>query len=201
MLEGGSDVLSISRSMPKTKGEKKVMHLNLDFSEPPQTDFFEKLKSSISPYSEVIFINNAFTIEPIEKFGRMKSFDIQKALLVNVITPTMLINKTLHFCSDKTLKVINISSGAAKTPIESWSIYSASKAYINMLILSIDNDYENHKGLTALNFEPGVIDTSMQEKIRNSKSEKANIFSDLKTQNKLRSTDSVALDVIYHINH
>lgn len=199
IIEKGYDILSISKSAPKMETDAKFRHLNLDFSEFPQSYFFDELGSITSHYNEVILINNAFTIIPIQKIGTMNSFDVQNALFVNVVTPTLLINRILQFCLDRNLTIINITSGAAKKPIESWSIYSASKAYMEMLVQSIQNDYVNSSSLKVLNFEPGVIDTSMQEQIRNSTSEMASLFKDLKNRNKLKSAEDVALEVLSHI--
>lgn len=196
----GFDILSISRSAPQIEFNKNIRHLNLDFSKFPQTEFFDELGLIISHYEEVIYINNAFTIAPIQKIGTMKSIDVQNALSVNVITPTLVINRILQFCKDKKLTIINITSGAAKRPVESWSIYSASKAYMEMLIRSIQNDYLNFTQLKVINYEPGVIDTGMQEQIRNSTSEIAATFKDLKIQNKLKSADDVAIEVLHHMN-
>ena len=200
ILEKDFDIISISRKKPKIEKNSKFKHLNVDLSKFPDIDILNRLESEISAYKKVFFINNAFTIDPIKKFGAISNEEIQAALLVNVITPTIIINRIVQICQNKELKIINISSGAAKKPIDSWSIYSSSKAYMNMLFESIQNDYLAVSSIRAFDFEPGVIDTGMQEKIRNSSSSAVFVFKDLKTENKLKAPIDVALEVLDLIN-
>lgn len=61
--------------------------------------------------------------------------------------------------------IVNLSSGAARAPQEGWSAYCASKAGLAMLTRSIHHEY-GARGITAIGFAPGVVDTGMQVTIR-----------------------------------
>jgi benzil reductase ((S)-benzoin forming) len=64
---------------------------------------------------------------------------------------------------------MNISSGAALRPIQSWGTYCQSKAAIDMLTKIIN---EEHPNIKAYSIYPGVVDTEMQKKIRDTDIEK-----------------------------
>src|SRR5699024_5076527 len=65
-----------------------------------------------------------------------------------------------------------ITSGAANRPIFGWSAYCSSKASMNMYVQTVALEQNhlktNHK---IIAFSPGVMDTAMQEKIRESSTE------------------------------
>ena len=61
--------------------------------------------------------------------------------------------------------ILNISSGAANKAIASWSTYCATKSALDSLTAVINE--EKHQNLKILSISPGVVDTNMQEEIRN----------------------------------
>ena len=60
--------------------------------------------------------------------------------------------------------VVNISSGAAKRPIEGWSAYCSAKAGLDMATrtLALEQSRETNP-VRVLSFAPGIVDTRMQE--------------------------------------
>jgi len=63
--------------------------------------------------------------------------------------------------------IINLSSGAAHRPLEGWSAYCAAKAGTAMLTAAVALE-AGDGGVRVYGFQPGVVDTSMQERIRGS---------------------------------
>lgn len=63
--------------------------------------------------------------------------------------------------------VVNISSGAAHSPLEGWSHYCAAKAAAHMLTLSADLECRPN-GVTVVGLSPGTVATYMQEAIKGS---------------------------------
>jgi benzil reductase ((S)-benzoin forming) len=107
----------------------------------------------------VIYINNAAQIEPLGNLSEVSDTDLQNSIAVNVTSP-MLLTKKLYSLG-KPLKVINISSGAANRPIKGWAAYCAGKSAAQMFFNTIALDL----GIEVINFDPGVMDTPMQQKI------------------------------------
>jgi len=70
-------------------------------------------------------------------------------------------------------RIINISSGAAKFPYYGWSSYCTGKAGIDMFTQCIATEQQKQKyPVEIMSVAPGIIDTQMQETIRNTPEEK-----------------------------
>ncbi|TFZ40799.1 SDR family NAD(P)-dependent oxidoreductase [Soehngenia longivitae] len=146
---------------------------------------------------KITLINNASTIHPITTVDLLEEKDIRSNLTINILSPALIISKLIKFANlnSRQLKIINISSGAYKQPIGSWSLYCTSKAAIQMYLEVTLLENNSNSNLKILSIDPGVMDTEMQESIRNSEStgfSKKNDFIDLYRENKLRNVDSVS---------
>jgi benzil reductase ((S)-benzoin forming) len=62
-------------------------------------------------------------------------------------------------------RIVMISSGAATRPSAGWTAYSAGKSAVVMMTRSLALELEG-SGVTACTFNPGYMDTEMQERIR-----------------------------------
>ena len=95
--------------------------------------------------------------------------------------------------------IINIGSGAANKSIASWSTYCATKSALDRLT---DVIYEaKHKNLKIFSFHPGVVNTNMQNEIRNTKKKFFPLLHKFKSyykNNELASTEDIA-EKIYTI--
>ncbi len=106
---------------------------------------------------------NAGQVTPI---GSVEDIDEESwtgALEVNLTAPFRLIHKLLPALKEAGGKLITVGTGAATQPIASWSAYCSAKAALLMLtrVVAAENP-----GLTAFSFTPGVVDTTMQQTIR-----------------------------------
>jgi len=93
---------------------------------------------------------------------------------VNLIAPILITNIFLNDTksSNSTVKVINVTSGAAVRSIEGWSIYCSAKAGLNMFTQTAALEQRELKtGHKIIAFSPGIMDTKMQETIRSSSNE------------------------------
>ncbi|MGI9411630.1 MAG: SDR family NAD(P)-dependent oxidoreductase [Hyphomicrobiaceae bacterium] len=61
--------------------------------------------------------------------------------------------------------IVNISSGAATSPLEGWSHYCSSKAAVLMLTRCADKEYRE-RGLRVVGLSPGTVATDMQVAIK-----------------------------------
>lgn len=117
---------------------------------------------------EIVFINNAGVIEPVCLIEQASSRVIALSVAINFSSPIMIAGRLAELAKEKvSLKIINISSGAALRPIAGWAMYCSTKAAFRMFldVLALEKPK-----VDIIHFDPGVMNTSMQAKIRSKES-------------------------------
>jgi benzil reductase ((S)-benzoin forming) len=167
LLKEGYKVVGLSRSC--SISELNYSHISLDLSD---LNAISKFEFSPNNTEDVILINNAGMIGPIKPIGHHVEQDIIQINTVNVIAPQLLsnkfINKFIHL--NHNYQIINVSSGAGKNAIDAWSTYCASKASIDLFseTIALELTGRNHNNWNIFSIAPGVVDTKMQNEIRES---------------------------------
>lgn len=155
--------------------------------------------------TRIILINNAGIILPISFAGKIVEINaVLNNLYVNSIAPIILSNAFIR--KTKSLRcnkvIINISSGASVKPIEGWSLYCSSKAAIEMYSRCIQKEQSRAKdGVKVFTFDPGVLNTNMQSKIRRTTKDdfpNVNDFITMYSKHKLKAP-SLAAREIYNL--
>ena len=196
LLKKGYTVFGYSRT-------NSIKHKNFNFNQIDlaQVNNLESIHfPTIDVDEHICLINNAGEIGEIEKFGNKKTNDIINEFNINIVAPSILCNTFLKNYRNQSNNavIMNISSGAALRPIESWGTYCQSKAAIDMLTKIIN---EEHPNIKAYSIYPGVVDTAMQKKIRDTNVEKfalKNVFVDY-FNNKELVDPKIISQKIYHI--
>lgn len=150
----------------------------------------EKVLDELSLEDDIIFINNASKITPIDSIQNISNDDIVNSITTNFITPALIVKK---LSNKKSLFIINLSTGASKRAIQNWSLYCSTKAGIEMFFNVIADD--EHKNIEVVNFDPGVMNTNMQQQIRNSKFNDVDVFKSYKSKNILKDAKDVAFEI------
>lgn len=118
-------------------------------------------------FERIILINNAGMIGDIKPVGRAGDLSFAETFQVNLTAPVLLVNRFLaeYKNTGPELIIINISSGAARNPIPSWSAYCASKAGLEMFsqVVAVENRTDK---IRIHSVSPGIVETPMQEQIR-----------------------------------
>ncbi|MFV9549501.1 SDR family NAD(P)-dependent oxidoreductase [Algibacter sp. PT7-4] len=198
-------IIAISRNFSENqkliKGKnKQVIFLQKDLSTLKDVEAELNLSLYYSPkFEEVIFINNAATINPIEAIGNFKDHAIINSIQLNTIAPLLLTNNIIKHNTSNKVRIFNITSGASKRPIVGWSLYCSTKSANEMFFNTLKLQEENNKNIEIYNLDPGVMDTDMQKNIR-SKEEKqmpnVNVFKDYHKTEKLKSAIEVAQEIV-----
>ncbi|HWJ61334.1 MAG TPA: SDR family NAD(P)-dependent oxidoreductase [Acidimicrobiales bacterium] len=113
-----------------------------------------------------LWINNAGVLDPMGPLRELAPDRITKALAVNVggvITGTQIFIDRSADAPEARRALINISSGAASSVYEGWSIYGAAKAAVDQLTRVVAAEEPT---LVCHAVAPGVVDTDMQAFIR-----------------------------------
>lgn len=155
--------------------------------------------------SRYVLINNAATLAPLSRVEGLTAAALDTLFGVN-LSAAMLF--TAHFAratealaADK--RVLNISSGAGRNPLEGGSAYCSSKAALDMFtrVLALEQAGRAHP-LRAVSLSPGVIDTGMQADIRAaevSELPQRQRFVDLKAKGELAAPDATAQRIIAYL--
>ncbi|MFI5171366.1 MAG: SDR family NAD(P)-dependent oxidoreductase [Chitinophagales bacterium] len=155
----------------------------------------------------IILINNAGTLGKIDHADNIEPEIIIKTYQLNCISPHILISKFIKQFKDRNCKkvIINISSGAANSPYDGWSMYCATKAALQMMTLCVAREQElTGNKIKLLSLAPGVMDTKMQEEIRATGEDvfsKKNKFVDLKKNQQLYDIQEVAKKISDIVEH
>src|SRR5207302_1114344 len=118
-------------------------------------------------------INNAATAGPVGTIGSLGSEALTSSMAVNLVAPVAVANL---FCRvfvtqmrgqtrAQIQRIINVSSGAADSPLPGGGPYSIAKAGLEMLTrqLAAEHDAATFRAITV---RPGVIDTDLQPFMR-----------------------------------
>ena len=118
----------------------------------------------------IYLINNAGIVQPVDRVELCSPDQVEHHMNINLLAPMLLCSGFIKHTNDWPVqkRILNISSGAAKNPYWGWSSYCTSKAGIDMLSKCVAlEQMANEYPVEIMAVAPGIIDTAMQEVIRN----------------------------------
>ena len=176
-------------------------HIFLDLSKYNQ---IENLKLPLlKGFNKIYLINNAGWIGGLKPIGRLKNKEILNSYMINLVGPCILMNYFIKFYNNNnaTKIILNVNSGASKSPIPSWNTYCSSKSGLKMISDCVN--FEN-KDIISLSICPGKVDINMQKEIRNSNTEDfpdVEIFREFYSNNNLKSPNKIAEKLLFILNN
>ncbi len=164
--ERGLRLVLCSRSAPVLADGEHVIARSLDVRDEAALDAL--VAEAEDRFGHVdLWVNNAGVLDPIAKLRDVELEDFREHLDVNV-TGVFLGTR----CYVRHLRrvarpgvLVNVSSGAASSAYEGWAAYCAGKAAVERLTEVVALE-EREIGLRAHAVAPGVVDTAMQQRIR-----------------------------------
>lgn len=205
LQDENNKVTGISRN--DTINHKNYNHITSDLSDLSDTEsiFFPDLHEA----EEIVLINNSGVMSEILRMGKLKNESVINDYNVNLVSPSVLMNYFIKKYQNYTNKrtIMNISSGAGRHAVDAWSVYCASKSALDMIseTISYEQTFMNKEHqINIYSVAPGVIDTVMQDQIREvSKDEFSNVskFIDLKNNNELSNPKETAKLLLMILNN
>lgn len=129
-------------------------------------------------------VNNAGIVQPLEPTARADPEAWQRNLQVNLFGPFYMAAAAIPLLRRQRGRIVNVSSGAANTPLAAAGAYCAAKAALNQLtqVIAVEEPL-----IACVAVRPGVVDTDMQALIRREgpacmPQEQARYYHDLKKQ-------------------
>ena len=197
LLDANHVVVGLARTSSIV--HKNYTHISIDLA-----DIKDVVEFKFAAHDDnVILINNAGIIGEIKPLGKNSADHFIKLNTINVISPQILMNKFMDVYMDCAYKfqILNISSGAGRHPIDAWACYCSSKASMDMFSETINGELKDrgYKNWKVYSVAPGVVDTAMQEDIRNANEGDCLVqkkFIDLKRNSQLMNPNDVAKKLV-----
>lgn len=152
-------------------------------------------------------VNNAALIGRLGTIDGTDANEMLRVYAVNVVAPTWLMGFVArHAPRSASLRVVNVSSGAAQRPTPGLGEYVGTKAALRMTTLSAATEFDA-KGLrerapadtALLSYSPGTVDTPMQVEARSPSADQfpaVTMFKGFYDQGQLVSPDQPARDIV-----
>ena len=151
LLTRGWTVIGVGRkSAARLRGER-YRFVNADLADvdaiegklsPPLTEL-----ATSSP-STVVCVNNAAVAGPIGIGGRIPHREIAASFAVNLAAPAAIANVFCRIFTDarQDRRIVNISSGAAQTPLPGSALYCAAKSGLEMMTRTLATEWRTPCG-------------------------------------------------------
>ena len=208
LLRRGWDVAGVARR-PAPLHHARYRHLRLDLADTARMEsefegaFGEAL--ALAGRGRVGLVNGAATLEPVGPTVATPAAGLARAFALNAVAPIWLLGFFLRRARGGKVRVVDVSSGAARRAYAGWSAYCATKAALRMAGEVVGEEARSFAPGTALpvdlslvSYEPGVVDTEMQEAVRGTVAEafpQVARFLDLHASGKLHHPSKPAMEI------
>ncbi len=156
-----------------------------------------------------VLVNNAGLAEPIGPLASLDAAVVARAISANLTATMILTTRFLAATAplDADRRVLHISSGLGRRPMDGTATYCVSKAGMDMHARCInaepDDPQRARRKARAVSLAPGVIDTGMQVFMRGQDAERfpeGRYFAGMKDEGRLVAPADVAAKVIRYLD-
>ena len=206
IAESGGVVIALARESPELQSVevelKKISEGSLavvcDLADSSQISrTAEMIVSSFGHLSGII--HNAGIINPIGNMLDVEREGWEKTIQVNLLGVQDLTRSLESIIGGENhTRITTISSGAAQRSLHGWSAYCVSKAGLDMWTKCMAEEGEN-ANISALAIAPGIVDTGMQQEIRQADESSFPLlqnFKDYYRNGELSKPDDVAIKLL-----
>jgi benzil reductase ((S)-benzoin forming) len=169
LLVRGWSVLGVARR-PAPVHHPHYRHRTMDLADPRAVEGLASELASdpvLAAAARLALVNNAAQLGAVRPLTRISSGDLVRAHAVNVVAPLMLSGAMARLAGDRPLRIVDVSSGAARSARAGRTVYSSTKAALRLAGMALAAESVAGTGGTApdlavVSYEPGMVDTAMQ---------------------------------------
>jgi benzil reductase ((S)-benzoin forming) len=177
LLARGWRVLGFARRASAI-AHQRYEHVEVDLAEPvPASAAIERAvgdRLGDRSWRRLGLVNNAATAGLLGPVEQVAPQEFAKMLALNVVTPMWLMGFLVSRSHlDAAVRIVNLSTGAAVNAFPGLSAYASSKAGLRMAGMVLAAEVGSHErrtpapaDLAILSYEPGTVDTAMQQATR-----------------------------------
>lgn len=212
LLERGWQVVGIARRNAPLDA-KGYSHLALDIGDVAQLT--SRLEAQLSPLvrapgiSRVALVNNAADVALLGQVDQLDPAGMLRAYAVNTVAPVLLMGWVLRTASPQVpIRIVNVSSGAAVEAFPGLGAYGATKAALRLagMVLATELDLKaaggTQRDASIWSYEPGVVETPMQQAVRSSSAERVpivGVFQQLAAEGRVLPVSAPVGEIITHL--
>lgn len=174
MAKEGASLIILSRTLSELRETAKtiidsggdVLYLKADISKP--NDIERVVETAVKNFRVIdILMNNAAIVGPVSPVFLIDEKDWNEVIDINLRGPYLLSKAVVPLMIKQGRgKIINVTSGLGGIVMPFFGVYSVSKAGLIHLTKIMSEELEQYY-IQVNGLDPGVMDTRMQEEIRN----------------------------------
>lgn len=201
LLAEGWKVFGVARREVK-RPESDYRHIQADLADPKVAGgMIEPLLAAEFAFGVcdcLALVNNAAVPGQLRDYGRQDAAATFRNLAVNLAAPIALMDMVVRARPDGArLRIVNISSGLAYRARAGIAEYCASKAGLHLAGEVLAD--EAHADTAVFNYQPGIVDTEMQTRLRGESKEdfrSVGIFEAMHDEGRLARPDAVLEPIV-----
>lgn len=200
LLERNWRVAGISRR-PAPLQSPNYSHVPLDLADVDTltSSMSSKLGGAVGAtgLERLALVNNAADVALHGQVAGLEPAGMMRAYAINTVAPVLLMGWILRdAAAGVPIRIVNVSTGAAIEPLPGLGAYSATKAALRLVGMIFAAELgmrpDAARDVSVFSYDPGVVETPMQQAVRDSTAEKLPIvqmFQQLAAHRMLRTPD------------
>lgn len=212
LLDHGWHVIGLARR-PAALSNPAYVHASIDFGEVAQ--LAAQLDAQLGPLvrastiTRLALVNNAADVALLGQVDQLDPAGMLRAYAINTVAPVLLMGWVLRATPPHVpLRIVNVSSGAAVEALPGLGAYGATKAALRMagMVLATELDLRAANGAprdaSIWSYEPGVVETPMQEAVRATTAERVpivGVFHQLVAEGRVLPASVPAREILAHV--
>jgi benzil reductase ((S)-benzoin forming) len=212
LLERGWEVIGIARRGSGLSAPS-YSHCSLDLGKVDR--LIASLETQVASrvrdraLTRLALVNNAADVALLGQVDQLEPAGMLQAYAVNTVAPVLLMGWVLRTASPRVpVRIVNVSSGAGVDPFPGLGAYGATKAALRLagMVMGAELDMRAAAGAprdaTVWSYEPGVVETPMQEAVRGATAETVpivQVFHDLAAHGQLRAAEAPAAEIVSYL--